>query len=618
MQFLVDVMDASQRPDDNSRITEPFDSFGGASSGSVERLQAGGLQMHFRVAENDADCQLWTEGGRPRLAKSFVYVLGWCYRVGSSSASPTDGDFARMLARHRGGLPPADEEVSGNYLIAVYDSVSGRLAVQPDHDAWSAVYFAATNGRIAISNRAALVASVVQAPLDGYSVFSLLRGTHFPFGRSLFGGVRRVLCGCYLEVDTKRARVELRRAMPLYVPTREISRRDSVAVVCETVSSLARRLTAGEQTVFDLTGGMDTRLLAAGIQRENPAGISDRFTWSIVGPEDLPDVRVAQQVADTLGWPLRRLDRIVPSDADLSELVRDAVMSDGSCSIDLSFARLRHEAQEGGTWGRAGGMGGEILRGWLWSQEFLALGRTSRVNYEALMGYRIRPSRSFEGSVLGSGWPSLAEHDQILLQPYRDIGEAGGDRVNAYKLDVMAQHKLTYLAYYWLAGVRRVRLPFVSWEFCRAVLSLPWRLRATRRLLLLSFAELSPELTRILTSKGEPMTPLSWSTSPVYGKRALSELRRGVPFVLGRVFGGSHRRETEVQPPPRSWVSVLREAKQVTSFVDPQFVRRAWDQENPTMDSLRAFQFLLTLELLCRGLPRLRKEAVFWEVGKLS
>ncbi|MGH9367746.1 MAG: hypothetical protein ACRD3M_08755, partial [Thermoanaerobaculia bacterium] len=457
------------------------------------------------------------------------------------------------------------------------------------------------------------------APLDGHAIFSMLRGTFYPLGRSLFGGVRRVLSGCYLEIDAKRARLGLRRAIPLYVATREINRRDAVALVGETVTGLARRLTAGEETVFDLTGGMDTRLLAAGIRRVNPPGIGTRFTWSVVGPADLADTRVAAQVAEVLGWPFRRLDRVTSGESDLSRLEADAVLSDGACLIDAAYGRLRHEEKEGGSFGRAGGMGGELLRGWLWGQEFLALGRTSRVNYESLLAYRIRPSRAFEGSLLGGEWPSLAQHDAIILQPYRDIGHAGGDRVNAYKLDVIAQHKLLYLSYHWLAGIRRVRLPFVSWEFCRTVLSLPWRLRATRRLLLQVFAELSPELTRVPTSKGEPMTPLGWSSLPLYGKRVASELWRGVPFVLARLRRSTPQLRVEPPPPPPwSWISVLQEARHVSALVDPSFVRSACKFDKPDADRLRAFHALLTLELLCRGMPRVRKEVVFWDAEKLA
>ena len=610
MQFSIEVADPRGVPAELVSPPKELEALG-SGYGPLTRIRRGAMNLLFRRSPSDPEFRFWSERGVAE-DESFVYLIGWCYRIGSPGRDVDDADLSRMLARHRAGQPPADEEISGNHLIVAYDAGSGALAVQPDHHAWIPAYFAAENGRIAVSNRAVLVASAVEAPFDGFSVSSLIRGVHYPFGRSLFAGVRRLLCGCWIRIDTRTPRLEVRRATPLNAPIRPIPRRDAVALVSDSVRSLARRLTAGEPTVFDLTGGMDTRLLAAGIRSENPVCVGSLFHWSIVGPEELADVRVARRVATALGWPLRRLDRVAPTDTDPSELERAALLSDGSCLVDLAFARLRLEAQEGGTWGRAGGMGGELLRGWLWGQEFFRLGRTSRVNYQALFDYRLRPSRAFEGSALGPLWPSLAEHDDVLLGPYREIGAAGGDRVNAYKLDAIAQHKLIYLSYYWVAGIRRVRLPFVSREFDRAVLSLPWHLRATRRLLLLTMKALSPELTRIPTSKGEPMKPLGVSSLPLYATRAASELRRGIPFVLSRLTHG--RRRPPADPAPRlpgTWVSLVADARHVTSFVDPAFVRRICDPVAATPDTARALLSLLTLELLCRSLPGLRREVTF-------
>jgi hypothetical protein len=614
MNFVIEVGEP-RKPIGRASLSTFLSRIGVAEpSESPIRLERDGLEGQFQISKRGS--RIWKEEANSARNDSFVYVAGWCYRISSSEQEVGEGDLAGMLARHRAGLPPADPDFSGNCIVIAYDSGSGRVAVQPDHYGWSAVYFAEEGGRIVISNRAALVAASVEAPFDGYSVMSLLRGTHYPFGRTLFGGVRRVLSGCYLEVEPARRRVTSRRSVSLFAPTRSVKRSEAVALVADTVESLARRLTGGEETVFDLTGGMDTRLLAAGIRRENPPGIGDRFTWSVMGPADLPDVSTAQRVAESLGWPLRRFDRVAPRDCEASELERYAILSDGALTIDAAFNRLTFEAEQGGEWGRAGGMGGELLRGWLWGQEFLALGVTSRVNFEALKEYRIRPSRAFGGDAIAPGWPRLEDHDEVLLKPYRDIGAAGGDRRNAYKLDVMAQHKLIYLAYNWLAGVRRVRLPFVTWEFSSVVLSLPWRFRVTRRLLLQTFARLSPELTRIPTSKGEPMTPLDLSSLPLYGRRAVSELLRGVPFVVRRLLGPGRSKNGAAAPVvPSSWIPLLRESQAVASFISPAFVHFACSQSAVTSDSVRAFYTLLTLALLTRGIPTLRPEIAFRETA---
>jgi hypothetical protein len=618
MQFLIDVPHSGGRPEDVFAPLGTLDRFG-TQSGPAVRLPLGRLEMTFQLPE-DPSCRMWTSRDAAGGGSSFVYVLGWCYRIGSAAVGLTDEHLSEMLTRHRAGLPPADDETSGNYIVIAYDESSGRLAVQPDQYAMRTVHFAVASDRVTIGNRAALVAAAVGAPFDGHTLLSVLRGAHVPFGRSLFAGVRRILSGCFLTVDTRVVRAELRRATPLYVETRELTQAQALDAVCETVSAIGRRLTAGETTVFDLTGGVDSRLLAAAVRKASPAGIGDRFLWNVVGTPDHPDVVVAKQVAQVLGLPLNCLLRVPPGDAELPELEQAAVLADGFATIDFALSRLRYEGRMEPKWiWYAGGMSGELLRGFLWNQEFFGIGRSSRVDYRSLMHYRIHPSRALEGSHFGSHWPTLDEHDEVILGPYRELGDLGGDRLNPYKLDVMMEHRLVYYGgntMSWLTGIRRIRLPFASWEYCRLVLAIPWKRRATRHLQLDAIARLRPELRGVPTVGGSVMTALTWSSMlkslPMFGKSALPEMRRGFSSLGNRILRRTPKGAAQTfAPPPPSWASVLREARHVTSIVEPEAVRMACDQTSPTAEGQRAFYALLTLELLCRALPRLRHEAVF-------
>ncbi len=55
----------------------------------------------------------------------------------------------------------------------------------------------------------------------------------------------------------------------------------------------------------DLTGGKDTRLLLALMER---AGVTDRFQFRTIGPPTLPDVIVAERLARELDLPLERIE----------------------------------------------------------------------------------------------------------------------------------------------------------------------------------------------------------------------------------------------------------------------------------------------------------------------
>lgn len=573
-----------------------------------------------RAARSSSIAQsFWAEEGRSDATPSFVYLLGWCYRIGSTHRSLSAEDFRDMLRRHRGGLPPCDEGLSGTYVAVVYDSETGRIAVQPDRWAMRSIYYAVSGARLVVSSRSVAVASVIGAEIDGHSALSLMRNAlHMPLGRSLFAGVHRVLCGCYLAIDTRNRRLALRRAASNFVPVRPGSFSHWAAELQEGLRPLARRLTDCESAVFDLTGGNDTRLLAAMISSENPGSPPNHLAWNVFGPEGDPDVAAARRVAQACHWNLRRLEPVPVADVEAEELIAAAVTSDGTCLVDEAFSRIRLErTQRGDFEWLVGGFAAEHLRGYWWKQEFLRLGR-SRVNYQALLDYRIRPSTTIEPKQLGANWPSRREHDQILLDAYERIGSTGKGIVNARMIDVLYMHRLCYSggnSHSWVTGLREVRLPFMSWEFMSQVLSIPWKLRVGRRMMLRVIEKFNPNLGGIPTEWGGPMRPLGFRTLPLYLKTALKTGALAARVIVRRRVGllGGRQVVTKIAP-PRSWLELVRQPHAVGAIFDPSWIRSLCDAAesgSASTDQQMLFQTLLTLELLLRGVPRLRPTVAF-------
>src|SRR5262245_15700297 len=121
-------------------------------------------------------------------------------------------------------------------------------------------------------------------------------------------------------------------------------------------------------------------------------------------------------------WQLLRLDRLVPTDTSLEELQDAAVYADGSVLIDSAFCQVIRECSYRSRWDwHVGSIGGELLRDFFWSQEMLSLGRTSKVNYNRLLAYRLHAFSNREIGVLGQDIPSIAMHDDVLLEPYYQI-----------------------------------------------------------------------------------------------------------------------------------------------------------------------------------------------------
>jgi asparagine synthetase B (glutamine-hydrolysing) len=576
------------------------------------------VRMKFGAPGSGQAQHLWAEKEPSDQTGSFVYVAGWCYRVGAPG-DLTATDYLEMLDRQRRGLAPCGEAISGTYVAVVYDLATGLIVVQPDRWAMRSAYYAISDGRIAVSSRSLTVADVVGAAIDGHSVLALIRNAlHMPLGHSLFDGVHRVLCGCYLAIDTRKRQLSVRRWVSNFVPVRKGRFSQFVEELREGLRPIARRLADCRSAVFDLTGGNDTRLMAAMMSSEFAGRLPAHLGWNVVGPEDDEDVVVARRVAAACGWELRRLDRIQAEDTDLDELIAAAVTSDGTFVLPEAFSRIRLEQLERGDWEwLVGGFAAEPLRGYWWKQEFLRLGRP-QVNYGALLDYRIRPSTTIDTKSLGAEWPSLQEHNEVLLGAYRRIESAVPGIPNARKIDAFYMHRLTYSggnSHSWVAGLREVRLPFVSSEFMSQVLSIPWRLRVGRRLMLGVIEKMNPRIAAIPNAAGDQMRPIGFRTIPLYLKTGLKTGALAARVIIRRRTRGMGGRQvmTDIPIPP-SWIEIVSHGSGVADMFDSSVVRSACaaaESGTHSTDQRRLFETLLTLELLCRGSSRLRSKVVF-------
>lgn len=571
---------------------------------------------------NSGATSVWKgEGAGPDFMGSFVQIVGWCYSTSSSTESLRAEDYRQMVERFRVDLPALSDDFGGQFVAVVYDAKRQRLAIQPDRLAMGAAFWGEHNGEFASSNRALRVANYFGSALDGHSVLSQMRGTHMPFGRTLFAGIRRLMGATYLEFDLAAGRAVLKKPHSLFVPTREISYADSVELVAERVKTTVRRLLAVGSVRFDLTGGNDTRVIASAVENLTRNNGSHHFAFRVADPEGSQDVNVARRLAESCGWSLVRVDRGLLARALPEELGTAATTGDGNFAVHSICERVHSErvyAAEHQWKTHAGGSAGELFRGYFYSQEMLSLGRSSDVNYDALLAYRTYASRGVALRIFGAAAPTFDAHDQILLAPYRAIGDEGGSLPNTHKLDLMYLQRHCYRSgntLSWLSGFLDVRLPFLSWELAGLALSLPWKYRATRGLMQRVIGRLSPKLAGIPNTSGEPMKPLSLATFPAY---VAAEIPIGVDRagrIVRRLLGRSGGAKSHGWPAPQpAYFSVLEGAKAIPGVFDPVVIKQvcaeAGSQQN-SRDSITMFYVLCNIELLLREAPALQHRLVF-------
>jgi hypothetical protein len=563
---------------------------------------------------------LWKESGRPEFQGSFVFLQGWCYRISHSSETLSVADYREIIARFSADQPPLSDDFGGQFVAVVYDARRKRLAVQPDRLAVGAAFFAGAGGEMAASNRALRLANYFGSALDGQSVLAQMRGAEMPFGRTLFAGVHRLMGSTYLEFDLAAGRGQVKKPHSPFVAIREISYADSVEVVTNTVRSAVRRVLAEGPVRFDLTGGNDTRVIASAVENLTRSNGHHKFGFRVTDPEGSSDVNVARRIADSCGWPLLRMDRHHAAQPAAEELGRAATTSDGNFPVNVVWERVHFErVSQHAEWKtQVGAPAGELFRGFFYAQEMLALGRSSHVNYDALLAYRTYASRGTNLKIFGSGRPTFEAHDQMLLAPYRAIGEEGGLLPNPYKLDVMYLQRHCYRSgnsLSGLAGLLNVRLPFLSWELAGLGLSLPWKYRANRGLVQRVIGKLSPKLASFPTEEGEPMKPLSAATLPAYVASKIPIQVDRARRVARRLFGQSGGVKKAGFPIPKAgYLAVLDEARALQTIFDPAVVRQVRAQvasEENSRDAATMFYVLCSIELLLREAPRLRHAVVF-------
>ncbi|NJN92864.1 MAG: hypothetical protein HC875_01605, partial [Anaerolineales bacterium] len=154
------------------------------------------------------------------------------------------------------------------------------------------------------------------------------------------------------------------------------------------------------------------------------------------------------------------------------------------------------------------GYGGETYRGYYWKQEFLNAGKTSKVDYDSLLAYRI----------IATDYPILAGYTTWLKTTREQlktrlmaVGEQQTDWPNTVKLDVISKFLeinssgATISA---VMGAQRIITPLDFKEGLNCGLSVNYKWRTQGRLFRLILERLNRPLADMETADGGPAAPL--------------------------------------------------------------------------------------------------------------
>lgn len=489
---------------------------------------------------------------------SFVISFGWCYRCGDNANQFEETAMSELLQSHRSKAIPDVDALSGIYTLLSYDHISETLWVCTDMWAQHGFYYGSNDHKVVVSSRASIVADELNASIDGFSYLSLLRDTGIPPGRTLYSDVWRVTCGRGLHIELKNRMARIVQVQPLYRTPQNITFDEAVDQLIDALVRVCPSAASGPSTVVDLTGGNDSRLMAAALSSLQGDRIGKQVTFKVVGEEDHPDVMIARQIANKFGWTLQRISRWTEEAYSAKSLLEASILSDGNHLPNNVHRRRAQESKYSGSLiGHVGSLGGELFRDFFWRHEFLMMGRTCQVNFDALLKHRLYASNDVDVMRVSGGELTLPDHNMSLLSPYQALASAAPDLENVYKLDVIYLHKLMGRSYCWiLSDMRKLILPFLSHEITLASLRTPWRFRLHRRLVTAAVKKMSTVLSAIPTDTGAPMRPLRLSSIGSYARYTVHDLWSAYKRHFSSKVTAQAQRPSSI---PSEWLDVFEQ-----------------------------------------------------------
>lgn len=467
-----------------------------------------------------------------------------------------DHSFAALALkaylRWGGGL---FQRLEGVYALAICDEWSDLIVAGVDPRHIGALYASRISGDTWLTTevQALLAVPGFSPALDDASLAELVSRGNLSDGRSLFAGVAGLAVGTHFELSAGRLRV-----------VRHSDDRDGCGGVLRgsayldrleaTFRDLALETFAGGDIILPVTGGLDSRLLAAGV----PHGTRPlAFTF---GSPDDDDVRVGRRIAAARGLPYRRID------FQPDYLARHAV-----ATVRLTEGRLNpaHNltgcliAEVAGHRGFASGQGGELGRRYMKTVDMLvdwplveARGRefidlAVRRHYEPILSAdQLRELFGQEGALY---YQRGEEIERACFQASEGLCTV--DRIDLHEADLSCwfSRPAILLNREWIPP----RAPFHSQRWVSAVFSGDpgQRLDDLARLRLIQrldprVAEVPWVLTHLSLRSSEPLLlalrrlarlrPLVDRLSPALSKRAATSRR----FVKSRIYAhGEHREE---------------------------------------------------------------------------
>ena len=397
----------------------------------------------------------------------------------------------------------------GTFALAAWDARKRQGWAVNDQASMLNLYYGEHDAGLYVATNAFSLARALGLELNPHGVQEFLARNALLAPTTMFDGLRRVDVGEHISyrAGTLVHGEHWNKYEPEadYRSVREAADA-AAAVVVDRVARYAA--VAGSPAVCDLTGGLDSRLIASGA---DAAGLKPAVT--VNGPPDREDVRIAHQLASAMQWDMNYFNTPLLWTAEITPDMRRELLY--RTNGELPFTEAYHHllsrprlAQEFDL--HLMGGGGELLRYFPWSQEFFSIGRRRLASVNRLLDYRFLdvapPPSLFSWNWLPALRSRLGARIEAICR--EQPGTRTTQQLDAVYVWKRTNHESLYMSatYDWLPSVA----PLLSAGVVKAAVSMPWKMRLTSQLQRQMIYAMSPQAAGVATVYGATAEPTSF------------------------------------------------------------------------------------------------------------
>ena len=528
-------------------------------------------------------------------------------------------DLAQLLEQIVAEQPGDLNRYEGTFCLAAWDARRGQGWAFNDQASGLNLYYGAHDGGLYVATTGLALARALGLGLDAHGVLEFLWKSTLLVPTTMFDGLQRVDVGEHVRY--RAGKLSLGKHWYPYAPMSRKVNLDRAAedIAALAVDRLARYGAVANPVLSDLTGGLDTRLLASAAHAANLD-----LTVTVNGPSDAEDVLIARELAQVMNWDIRHFDTRALWTAKVTPELRQELVY--RTNGELRFSEIYHHFVSRPLLGQHFGLhmigtGGDFYRTFPWEESF-------KMQYKSLA--TLTPPADL---VNFDGLSCLYAHLQpkIAGSDCRRLGASVTQQWDATFVWKMTSHISLYLTavHNWLPSVA----PMMSAGILEKAISMPWKLRLGGQLQRQVIACLSPRAAAVESwhsarreRRGTAQPGLKTVAFEMrrYAGRLTSAVKRR---VIQRAFG-----KKEPEKPPVSLVTTA-----TLPYLTPEFRRfldpgTMYSRALYTADGLaralsgddEQWQAKTTLivkiaqvEQLCRELD-VKPEADFWASAQAS